>query len=306
MFKYGLGFIVFDIEIPPLRYRDMFIDAILDMNRLLCSSADKIVKHYMPNNEYIFSIEGVKGNIYQVYELFSAPSCKNDKEDLIFRLCNYLGADDMLSQSFYMEKAKDEMLLEIDEHAFYGFSKNGEVLFLIDDDDSGSTKVSDSIRQIRSSFWDKEFYIFLIALHQRNSLLRFTDKMAEYDRKSRRNKISALRGSYIEFVTQGWFSQISNDEVATQIYKRWQYLFDNERLNKEISEQISTVDDYNQVIFSRTFEILSAIVFPVLTLSAIFGIGLFETSALFMDWDNTLVTVILFSLLGILITLKKK
>ena len=71
-------------------------------------------------------------------------------------------------------------------------------------------EVKNELLHKRSNF---EINIFLLALHQRYCLMHVSRELSNLGEKKRYRDITRLRLSVLEFIVQGCFSQITNDEA---------------------------------------------------------------------------------------------
>jgi len=110
----------------------------------------------------------------------------------------------------------------------------------------------------------------------------------------------------MNFTIQGWYSQVTNNELGMEMYRHWQEMFENEKLYQEVSEQLGSVDDYNKSVWSNLFGVLSLITFPLLILSVFLDSGFLKIRTLF-DFSNNIwpwnifAVVIVIYFLGLLV-----
>ena len=123
-----------------------------------------------------------------------------------------------------------------------------------------------------------DFYIFLLVLHQRYALLNFSKELSEIGVKSKEKKIARLRDILYEFMIQGWFSQITDDEDGLKKYKKWSNVFETETLYEEVIQQVSTIADYENAKkekdFNFRFTVISFIFLIITGISGFFGMNL--------------------------------
>ncbi|MCM1992788.1 hypothetical protein [Oceanirhabdus seepicola] len=292
VFKYGIGFIHFDIEIQN-EESNLRFDEILN------------IKYDLSNNtieERIFNklIEGIKIKEYVVEKkkvmFFSGISIKSNiyyeekHKKMIYKQMNSMNWKGVNHNSRYMNYFIDRDIIKADENTYYGFSKNGGALLIIDDNDKCENCTSDqngesnklkcinecgrnkNKKSIHDYFGKNDFYLFLIALQQRLSLLAFDNKLSVYDKKSQKRDIQRLRGLLVNFTTQGWFSEVTEDKIGTVLYKKWTEIFENTDLYNEIYSQLSAVDDYYKAKMSNQLTLISAITFPMVFIGSIAGL----------------------------------
>jgi len=127
------------------------------------------------------------------------------------------------------------------------------------------------------------FDVFLLALLHRVALLRLYERLADIPSlttgtaKSHR-VLARLRHDLLLFKNQCCFSQITLRERGLQLWRRWQNVFENEQLLKEVNEQSSELEQYLRTQSQERMEWLLrlggfvATVFPaVLSLNVLLG-----------------------------------
>lgn len=128
-------------------------------------------------------------------------------------------------------------------------------------------------KSFRTQFMGTDFFILLLALHQRHVLLNMAWRLARHSRDTEKveKKVSQLRTWFMEFTIRSWFSQITNDDAGMERYRKWQDIFDNKTIFEEVSNQIEAYDNFNQAQMSKAIEILSAVFFPLLAFGSIYS-----------------------------------
>lgn len=95
------------------------------------------------------------------------------------------------------------------------------------------------------SFRTNYFYMMLLALHQRMSILRYAMEAADAaSRKGRAHQLRRLRERIYDFSSRCYFSQASVSEERDQLYRRWQRVFNVSQMYDELKEEIHDIDDY--------------------------------------------------------------
>jgi hypothetical protein len=281
LFRYGVGFLVLDIHLKP----SLLLEQLLAANRTLCetSSADsagRMIFDGMAGGELgaEYGLQLEQGLIYTSAEILPGTFFQSEREEMLYKLCNIMDWDEPFSSCQHVDYQMQQMFFDIGEYAIYGFSKNGGALLVSCDEEN--TKIYEQMKYTWKRFMNTDFDIFMLALHQRKSLMQFANKLAEYDNLNRKKKIRLLRSNLMDFTTQGWFSQITNNELGSELYEHWQKVLQNTILYDEVFSQLSAMDDYNSARSSRIYERFSYILVPMVIINALISIGLFETTPL--------------------------
>lgn len=89
---------------------------------------------------------------------------------------------------------------------------------------------------------DQYFLLFLLTLHQRFALMKLSEDVSEHwlagDEARRADVFTHLRDSLMEFTARGYFAQVMQREHHHRCYKKWQEIFEIERLYAEVSDEI--------------------------------------------------------------------
>lgn len=102
-------------------------------------------------------------------------------------------------------------------------------------------KRSPAMRSFRTNY----FYMMLLALHQRMSILVYAMSAADAALSAdRAQKLRLLREHIYDFTSRCYFSQASVSEERDQLYRRWQRVFNVSQMYEELKEEIKEIDDY--------------------------------------------------------------
>lgn len=112
--------------------------------------------------------------------------------------------------------------------------------------DNGLPHFSGAPAPAMQSFRTSYFFMMLIPLHQRLSILRYTMASAAMVdvQPDRGADLRRLREAIYEFTTRCYFSQASMSEERNHIYQRWQQAFEVTRMYDELKEQVHDIDNY--------------------------------------------------------------
>lgn len=224
--------------------------------------------------------------IFTAMEADKASIFNSEKKEIMFKLANVMIWDESYSRSRYVEGLLEKMVLEIDEYALYGFSKSGGALVVICDDISRSQplyqqQMAEMRRQdLLNSFMDIDFWMFMLALHQRHVLTRFSNDLAVYVNINNKRKIGELRCNLLDFTTVAWFSQITNNEMGMEIYRHWQDIFETSQLYDEVFVELCAVDEVKRSRTTSKYEKISILVLPAVVFGTIFGMNIEELAGI--------------------------
>jgi len=285
MFSYGIGFIRIRIKSKKMKITDIFTENIALLNKTLYNNFDLLKQLFKDNAIDIFKditkTEGIRlsgCNIFHIIKVYNENITKYNKAEIADKIIN----------EYY-----NEMLFTVPKNLIYrrddviGFSKKGMINIMF----SNNLEIKSQKKYINiqeENNWKRNFPIFLFALNQRKAMLRFSEMLSIYDKRQKTNKISQLRLALLKFVTQSWFSQITEDEFGMEIYNNWCEVFESEKLLNELDSQITTLDDYNKNRITNIIETVSIIGFPILALSTIFGMNILETKGITIKLENVL------------------
>ncbi len=100
---------------------------------------------------------------------------------------------------------------------------------------------SPAMRSFRTNY----FYMMLLAMHQRMSILLYAMAAADAALSNNRaQKLRLLREHMYDFTSRCYFSQASVSEERDQLYRRWQRVFNVSQMYEEMKEEIKEIDDY--------------------------------------------------------------
>ncbi|ERI93283.1 hypothetical protein HMPREF1982_01707 [Clostridiales bacterium oral taxon 876 str. F0540] len=299
LFKYGTGVLYFDVE--KAGGEEISFEELLKFNKsvsnIFRSETDKIEntlkKHIKDEFVKSLNIEQKELMIWSIMELDRKTVYKHELQEMSYKLSNFMEWDEF--------NKPDEKIYNIENFASLGFSTNGGAIILVDNDDLDG-RVKNKIEQIYNEFQDKYFDIFLLSLQKRNTMIYFAQKLASFKSNRSPAKISKLRTVLLDFMAQGWFSQITNNKFGAEIYQRWEEIFNCSTLYNEVVEQLEIIDDFYNAKNNNKFQFISSIFFPAVTLASIYGVGIIKLETLYTikEGPNLRQGWIIFGLIGLL------
>lgn len=289
LFRYGIGFVVVETEILSNNENyELPLDLLLEINRDLCEG--KLALEVLAYNKGLLSDATItiqdfeEGLLYADIILNHAAYYEAAKKELLYKLCSLNSwTSSFDSESKHMINTLNRMYYDINDRMVMGFSKKGSVLLVFDSDTKHLSQnqldeYNETVSEERKKFQTWDYYIFLMVLHQRHCLMNFSRELSEIGVKSKMKKVGNLRDVLFEFIMQGWFSQITNDESGMDIHKRWMNVFETQTLHDEVLEQVSTIADHQKSKrdsdFSVKFNIISFFFLIVTGVTGFFGMNI--------------------------------
>lgn len=313
LFRYGIGFIVVETNMISKKYKDdLLLDLLLELNKELCegNSAKEIIafnQQFLGEKANKWIEEYEDGLMYSDVTLSGASYFEDAKKELLYKLCSHTEwASTFNTDNKHIAATLDRMYYDVNEHTIMGFSKKGSVLLIFEKNtdqlsEEQLQQFHNEIALERERFHKWDYYIFLMVLHQRYGLMNFSKELSEIGVKNNVRKVSNLREILFEFIIQGWFSQITNNESGMDIHKKWMNIFETQTLHDEVLEQVSTIADYQSAkkdsSFSFKFTIISLFFLIFTGITGFFGMNV----PLIEDFSNKeAIKFSVYSTLGVL------
>jgi hypothetical protein len=135
-----------------------------------------------------------------------------------------------------------------------GFSKDGGILVVFDTDRYHARFLG----QYQRTYY---FDVFLLAALQRVTLLTLYESFSDLNTLmtgggASRKLLRRVRRDLLLFKSQCWFSQITNRERGLVLWRKWQKVFENRTLLKEVNEQSDELNTYLQARYRERIEML--------------------------------------------------
>lgn len=281
LFRYGIGYIILEKNLNYSKenlLNEARFNDILEFNNKVCYQNNEIESKVFEELNIIkgkIAIHLKKGIVYTLLKVEESKFYKNRRKDMVYSICNQINLKKSYMESEFVNNISNDIFLECEKNIIYGFGKGGGCLLV------GFNEDVRSIKLIKKHYWQKfmdfDFYIFILSLHQRNSLMNFMEKLSYLANQSNNvSKIRKLRFDLMDFMTQGWFSQITQNELGMKLYSYWERIFCNNTLYNEISERLSSVDDYKKTERNRRIDTISVIFLPLVLMSSIFSMNILK------------------------------
>jgi hypothetical protein len=292
LFKYNTCLVILDLKIDS--NRRIILDELLNFNHFIYDLDVSLFnyfksmahsKNYLNQNSMdrvvTFKVMGFV-NLDLEPETFD----KSMSQEMIFKLCNFIRWNEVYYQSKYIERTIHKMFMDVGDTIYYGFSKNGGALITVEN--SSMTELEKRrIARAKYNFENIEIYIFLLVLQQKIALEHFSHRLFQYNIQNKWNHISKLRAYLNNFIAEGYFGQITTNEVGSEFYRQWRSNLEVEELYKEVCDQLKSVDEFNKSKTSGIISKWSYVLFPILTISSLMSM----TNSIFSLSDNLSVSV---------------
>ncbi|MCL6558686.1 MAG: hypothetical protein K6U74_07740 [Firmicutes bacterium] len=284
VFRYGVGFLSIDVRLAGSTGH-LFNDVLSFNHAVLAgrgapASGDNFLDCLAKKVSFLSQLDTKKHQslVYAAVEVAPETFFESEKKEMLYKLCSAMDRDSPFSPSTFTDTVMEKMYMDVAENAIYGFSKGGGCLIYFPREgvQDGEMKIAGLLE----SFLTRDYILFLLSLHQRSTLMEFLHQLEIFGNFNDKRKIASLRSTFLDFTTQGWFSQVTTDELGMEKYRRWQNIFENKALYDEVFQQLEAVDDYNRVTTANKYERLSALFLPVVVLGSIFGMNFSELNNL--------------------------
>ena len=269
LFKYGVGFLVcrtsFESRVP--------LNYILKADQAICSDVGKIIRGIIGSEAGIEYESTRKGIVYEAIELAGDTYVQEMREGLVLKTCSAVKRSFIADPEERQEEIRQKFLQRGD-YLFYGFSRSCGVQFAVDKDTMDRRGMDRLIR----SFLEEKFFIFLFSAQQRDALRKFSDQLVRNSlKKGKKLNAAILRADFLHFLNHGKLGHISDNNVHTKFYGRWQQIFDNEVIYQEVSQKLDAIDQFQQARVSHKFNLISYVLFPIVFISSFFTMNVVTT-----------------------------
>ena len=269
LFKYGVGFLVcrssFERRVP--------LNYILKADQAICSDVGKMIRGVIGSETGIEYESTRKGIVYEAIELAGDTYVQEMREGLVLKTCSAVKRSYIADPEERQEEIRQKFLQRGD-YLFYGFSRSCGVQFAVNKDTMDRKGMDRLIR----GFLEEKFFIFLFSAQQRDALRKFSDQLVRNSlKKGKKLNAAILRADFLHFLSHGKLGHISDNNVHTKFYGRWQQIFDNEIIYQEVSQKLDAIDQFQQARVSHKFNLISYVLFPIVFISSFFTMNVVTT-----------------------------
>lgn len=168
------------------------------------------------------------------------------------------------------------------QYSLFGFSRESGVVMT-------SEVEKYNITYMPHAFEKNYFYMLLLAIYQRISLINLSQELIACD-KTKANK---LQGKLTRFTRITWFSQITNSENGMDIWQKWKNAFELEDLYEEVHKQCR---EYHEVSSASIQDRISTMIFFIYVANIILVglqilIPLFNIENLYIEIIVTIIVI---------------
>ncbi|MCM3691448.1 hypothetical protein [Neobacillus niacini] len=287
IFRYGIGFLAVDADVPESHQDLIFLDMVLEMNKELCKGLKTKELLFKETRKYFSGFlhtlnRSHPGIMYSDVTISANRYFESAKKELLFKLSSHLTwnsahqSDDELT-------VQNRISYEVNKDITIGISKKGNVLLIFDKTEDRMEvnkfeELKTAMEEERQIFRTVDYYIFLLSLQQRFVLLNFSEKLSEIGVKDKREQVLNLRDQLYDFLVQGWSSQITDDEEGMNVYKKCLEVFESKDLHDEVIDQISAIADYQNTkkdyIFNFRFTMISILFLAITGVTGVYGMNI--------------------------------
>ncbi|MFA0750937.1 MAG: hypothetical protein SLRJCFUN_001340 [Candidatus Fervidibacter sp.] len=170
---------------------------------------------------------------------------ENDISLLLYRLRNFFHSQQPLHPADEDLRLDHPSLLPYAKGQWFVFSLDGGAFVAVNAPQTEffRTTLPDHLRQ-------QYFLLFLLTLHQRFALMGLSREVSEHwlrgGEKERTAIFERIRDRLLEFTARGYFTQVMQREHHHRVYRKWQEVFQLERLYQEVSEEVREMHEYLQ------------------------------------------------------------
>ena len=189
----------------------------------------------------------------------------HSKNSIIYNLTNLLDDFVVNYEDDVIKLLTKDISVKLKNDVIYGFGKFGGCL-IASDSFYNSNKGNGEKSQLEKDFFERDFIIFLLTLHQRIFLVEFSDNIGFEDSYY----LEKMRANYIDFMKSGWFSEVHKEEIANKIFYSWKKIFETDILYNEVQEQLSAVNEYRNSLLDKKINRLSILFIPITLIGALF------------------------------------
>jgi len=252
------------------------LDELLKFNHFIYDIDDKVFKYFkqalltqnMAAESFLELITGYKIMCFSDIKIVPQTFNKLEAQEMIFKLSNFVKWHETFYQGNYFERSVKKNFMDVGDTIYYGFSKSGGALITVKYPTLNDIEEK-KLNKIINNYQNIDFYIFILALHQKVSLASFSHRLFELNIKNKWQGISRLRAYLNNFIAEVYFSQITTNEIGTEFYHKWRSIFEVDELYKEVCDQLKSVDEFNKSKASNIVGKWSYIVFPILTINSL-------------------------------------
>ncbi len=233
----------------------------------------------------------IPGQMLPFAALYADQVPDEEKALLVYRVRNFFHAEQVIHPSPQELRLDDHPgLLPYVHDQWFTFSLDGGAFVACN-----APRTSFFREELPSHLRGQYYLLFVLALHQRFTLMSLSDEVAKNwsQERARASAFEGIRDTLLLFTARGYFAQVMQQEHHHRCYTKWQERFQLDRLYQEVRDEIQ--DMYNELLLraqeaerrqrERLELIIAAIGVPAL-LASFLGINLrgVTTSSDGIEW----------------------
>ena len=189
----------------------------------------------------------VPGQLIPFSSLFIDEAPEEKHPELIYLIRNFFYADKEAYPSAEDLRGDQPSMLMYSQNQRFFFSLNGGGYIAFDAPRNAFFRA-----ELPAHLKDQYYLLFLLALHQRSTLMMLLDQVANnwliegIGVEERKRSFDRIRNQLFAFTSRGYFAQAMQSENHHRVYAKWQEIFQVERLYQEISDEIHYMSDFLQ------------------------------------------------------------
>ncbi|MFB2833001.1 hypothetical protein [Floridanema evergladense] len=191
----------------------------------------------------------VPGQMLPFFALFVNELPAGYNSYLLYKLHNFFHIGQGNHPSREDLQPDNPALLSYTKHQWFIFSLEGGGFLGVD------APQTDFFQQtLPSHLRDKYFLLFLLALHQKFTLMMLSEKVAANwrisddvatDVEHNTKVFTNIRNQLLLFTARGYFTQVMQREHYHRCYRKWQEVFQLERLYGELNDEVREMHEYS-------------------------------------------------------------
>lgn len=270
-FPEGVGFFVYNYTIPQIGYGKVHLNNILDLvnewsnYHLVNEWPDDAlpITYFMDSDQNVF--KGLRGKPY-IFSLLSSETTlwEDIRQEFLGKLLHAKKSNDQGYRGDHFSRLYLESSIELSRGLELAISDEGGALV--------KTETCYWNDQLIQLYHQQTFISFLLALHQKVFLHKLAFQVAR-EKKTNLSAIKIMRLDLIRFLTEGWFSQVSSNEVLEFAYQHWKKKFKTLDLLEEVKHDINLINEHLNNIFKSKIQTVTTLLFPFLMWTGFAGMN---------------------------------
>jgi len=201
---------------------------------------------------------------------------------LLYRIRNFFPAHREIAPSPEDSRLDHPSLLSYADKMWFVFAQEGGAFVAFN-----APRTDFFRRELPNHLRDQYSLLFLLALHQKFALMSLSQDVSEHwlkgDFEERLRSFERIRNDILDFTARGYFVQVMQRDHHHRVYRKWQEIFQLERLYREVSDEVREMHEYLLSEQTRRLEqrvnILSTYIAIPALITSFLSINLFGITA---------------------------